>query len=204
MTASRSSRGFTLVELLTVLALMAIFVALAVPSFNGLRQRSALRGSSDQALAFWNEARYEAIKRNEMVKVGVHMSADGSFCLGAATTRDAADANPCDCSSEAPATNACDVGRYPASPSEWRGVQLAGMTLGGTTLLASPRAAVIDPMRTMLTEPSDAGTLTLSAPSGSQAYRVRLAVDRMGHGLLCGADDATVQLPEYASRRCAQ
>jgi prepilin-type N-terminal cleavage/methylation domain-containing protein len=204
MNAPRPARGFTLVELLTVLALTALFVTLALPSFNGLRQRAALRGASSGALAFWNESRYEAIKRNEMVKVGVFVGSDGAYCLGAATTQDAADTLPCDCRTPAPATNACDVGRFPSSPSEWRGVSLAGVTLGGTTQPTAPRPAVIEPMRTMLTEATDAGTITLASPGGAETYAVRLAVDRLGRGLLCESDAATNRLPEYTNRRCAQ
>jgi prepilin-type N-terminal cleavage/methylation domain-containing protein len=204
MNAPRPARGFTLVELLTVVALTALFVTLALPSFSGLRQRAALRGASNAALAFWNEARYEAIKRNEMVKVGVYVGADGAYCLGAATTQSAADTQPCDCRSAAPATNACDVGRFPTAQSEWGGVTLGGVTLGGTATPTAPRPAVIDPMRTMLTEAADAGSVTLASLGSTETYAVRLAIDRLGRGLLCESDTATSRLPEYANRRCAQ
>jgi prepilin-type N-terminal cleavage/methylation domain-containing protein len=203
--SNRTSRplGFTLVELLTTLSVLSILAVIAVPSFSQMRQRAALRGAADNTLAFWQNARFEAIKRNQMVKVGVRVGADGSFCLGAATTRDPADATVCDCTSAAPATNACDVDRFPADQGEWRGASFAGATLGGGTSTVR-RPVVIEPMRTSLTEAADAGTLSLAAPSGPGAYELRLAVDRMGRGSLCEASEASDTLPEYASRRCAQ
>ena len=205
MNANRSSRaqGFTLVELLTTLSVLCILAVIAVPSFSQMRQRAALRGAADATLAFWNEARFEAVKRNQLVKVGVQVGADGQFCLGAATTEDPADATVCDCRSAAPAVNACDVGRVPDDMSQWRGVTLASATLGGGTEL-SRRPAIIEPMRTMLTEAGDAGTVSLAAPSGPASLELRLAVDRLGRGRLCESLDASDTLPEYASRRCAE
>jgi prepilin-type N-terminal cleavage/methylation domain-containing protein len=201
--APSRSRGFTLVELMTTLSVLCILAFIAVPSYSQMRQRAALRGAADATLAFWNQARFEAVKRNQLVKVGVLVGSDGQFCLGAATTENPADTTVCDCRSDAPAANACDVGRFPTAASEWRGVTLAGATLGGGTGL-DRRPAVIEPMRTSLTEAVDAGTVSLAAPAGPASLELRLAVDRLGRGRLCEATESSDALPEYATRRCAE
>ena len=195
--------GFTLIEMVVTIAVMFSALLMAVPSFATLRQRAALRGAGDQVLAFWNEARFEAVKRNQMVKVGVMRVGTDGFCLGAATTSNEADTLPCDCSLPTPASNACDVARFPADQSEWNRVTLAGASLGGSTSLSNLKAVVVEPKRTILTEPADKGTIQLAGPPGQLHYKLNLNVDRLGRGLLCESSNATARLPDYDKRRCA-
>lgn len=197
------SRGFTLIELMVTLTVVLIFMLMAVPSFAGIKQRSAIRGAADQMLGFWNEARFEAVKRNQLVKVGVMTGAGGAFCLGAATTTDEADSTPCDCTSASPAANVCDVGRYPTDQADWNRVSLAGVTVGGSTSLAALHPVVIEPKRTALTEATDKGTISLASPPGQAAYRINLSIDQLGRGLLCESSSSTSRLTDYNNRRCA-
>jgi len=203
----RSSRhqivGLTLIELMITLAILGIMLMVALPSFSGVVQRATIRGAADQTLSLWNLARFEAVKRNQMVKVGVKTAADGSFCMGAATTNDPSDTTPCDCMSAAPASNVCDVARYPDNQSDWKGVTLVGVTIGGTTLVSSAQPVVIEPKRTSLTEPADKGTISLAGPPGREVYKLNLNIDQLGHGVLCESTLALGKLPEYTSRRCA-
>ena len=203
----RSSRhqilGLTLIELMITLAILGIMLMIALPSFSGVAQRATIRGAADQTLSLWNLARFEAVKRNQMVKVGVKTGAGGAFCLGAATTNDPADATPCDCLSAAPTSNVCDVARYPNDQSEWKGISLVGVTIGGTTLISSAQPVVIEPNRTSLTEPTDKGTISLAGPTGRDVYKLNLNIDQLGHGVLCESKLAISKLPEYANRRCA-
>lgn len=203
MTSRHPRRGFTLIEMVVTLAVAFIFFMMAFPSFASLKQRSAIRGAGDQVLSFWNEARFQAVKRNQMVKVGfMRVGVDG-FCVGAATTTNEADSSPCDCASATPASNACDVGRYPDSQTEWQQVSLVGATLGGSTGLGNLRAVVIEPKRTTLTEVGDVGAISLASPPGQIAYKLNMRVDTLGRGLLCESNSSTARLPEYDKRRCA-
>ena len=75
--ASRA-RGFTLIELLVVVGVMAVLMAVAVPSFSASRLNSQLRASANGLLASANLARGEAIKRGGNVRMCV--SANGTSC----------------------------------------------------------------------------------------------------------------------------
>jgi type II secretory pathway pseudopilin PulG len=199
----RCSGGFTLLELLVTMTVAFIFFVMAVPSFSGMRQRAAIRGAADETLTFWNEARFEAVKRNRMVKVGVFADASGAYCLGAATTDDESDGAPCDCLSAAPTSNVCDVSRWPSNQSEWNGVRLAGASIAGSSGTTTLHPVVIEPKRTTLTLASARGTIGLASAPGPAAYRLNLSIDQLGHGLLCESLNATGRLSDYTRRRCA-
>ena len=208
MPASRHHRsGFTLIELMVTLAVVVIVTLLALPSFNAFRQRAALRAATDQVQSFWDQSRFEAAKRNQMVKVGVNTS--GSyFCLGAATTTDPDDTTPCDCFT----ANACNVATFPAVPTaafdtqaEWRDVRF--IVTGGTTPTlggADEAVAVIEPRRAGLASANpaaQAGVLTFAAPKLD--YRLNFRVDQFGRGLVCESNTATVNMSDYLQRKCA-
>jgi prepilin-type N-terminal cleavage/methylation domain-containing protein len=196
--ATIRSRGFTLIELMITLAVAIILAAMAVPSFYAARQRAAIRGAGDEVLSFWNQARFEAAKRNALVKVGVYTSG-GSYCFGAAVTTDSADTTPCNCLVENPSSDVCDVGRFPASQSDWRAVTLSGTpTLGN-----SSGVAVIDPRLTTLADSTAAGTVTLAAPPGNFTYKLNLHVDQLGRAVLCESTTDSAPMSDYSSRRCS-
>lgn len=78
--APRGSRGFTMVELLVTVALIAIVVALAYPSFVSVINNNRLAGATNDLIGDLQYARSEAIRRN--TRVSVCASADGSTCGG--------------------------------------------------------------------------------------------------------------------------
>jgi prepilin-type N-terminal cleavage/methylation domain-containing protein len=202
----RRTRGFTLIELMVTVAVVLILGILAVPSFVSFRSRTALRASTEEVASFWNQARFEAAKRNQMVKVGVKTSG-ANFCLGAATTTNASDTTPCDCFT----ANACNVAGYPAPPtgatfdtqSEWAGVSFVTVsgttpTLGGT----NNSVAVIEPKRGGLADSAAAGSLTFADPKNGKDYKVNVRIDALGRPLLCESALAADHMPEFISRGC--
>lgn len=84
MTLSRSplaaspARGFTLVELMVTILVLAVLLMVAVPSFDGVRVSNQLGNYSTALVASSKLARTEAIKRNAPVTLCV--SADGTTC----------------------------------------------------------------------------------------------------------------------------
>lgn len=194
--------GFTLIELMVSMAVLAILLVVAVPSFNEFRQRSALRGAADQVASFWGDARFEALRRNSLVKVGFKVDGD-SFCLGAATTTNAADNVPCDCLT----AGACNVSSYPADQDEWRRVRVRAVAdsaasadwLGGD---AAAAVAVIDPKRANITDSADDGMIFLKSPSGGAEFWLNVFVDRNGRAFICEPSAAPKKIPGYSNRSC--
>ena len=74
----QANQGFTTIELMTVVAIMAILVALAAPSFNGLIERWRVRDTAEAITSTMYYARSEAIKRGG----GVTINATGGWNTG--------------------------------------------------------------------------------------------------------------------------
>ena len=65
--SSRRTEGFTLVELMIVLAIAAILLALAAPGFRTLIERNRLQATASNLFSSLMLARSEALKRNQVV-----------------------------------------------------------------------------------------------------------------------------------------
>ena len=63
------SAGFTLLEIMLVIALLAILLGLGAPSFTEFMRNSRITGKANDLLAGLNLARTEAIKRHVPVTV---------------------------------------------------------------------------------------------------------------------------------------
>lgn len=74
----RLQRGFTLIELMVTVAVAAVLLMVAVPSFNDVILNSKLTGNANTLLSSIQFARSEAIKRNTVVLLC--RSADGKTC----------------------------------------------------------------------------------------------------------------------------
>ena len=192
------TQGFTLVELRVTIAVLAILLAVAVPSFSAFRQRTVLEGVGEQLTSAWNEARFEALRRDDLLKVSL-VNASGDFCLGVSTTTNPADSTACDCfEADASAAGFCNVAVHPGATGGWSGVTaVAAPTLGNDT-----GVVVIDPKRGGITDSSDWGGIALQGPSGSD-YRLNFYVDTRGRAMTCEPADAPDKMPRFTERRCS-
>ena len=80
--AERPSQGFTLIELLAVITIVAILMALAVPSFRAITNSNRIASEVNGLLGDMQFARAEAIKEGQTVTVCT--SADGATCAASA------------------------------------------------------------------------------------------------------------------------
>lgn len=70
-----TARGFTLIELMVTLAIVAILAMIALPSFRDTLRRSHVSAASNALLASFNYARAEAITRGQLVTLCASASA---------------------------------------------------------------------------------------------------------------------------------
>lgn len=75
---SRNCRGFTLIELMVTVVVLAVLLGIAIPSFTDVTLGSKLRAQANDLVAGATLARGEAIKRNQSVTFCA--SADGATC----------------------------------------------------------------------------------------------------------------------------
>ena len=67
MTIPKTDRGFTLPELMVVVAIMGIMVSMALPSFKATIQSSSVKNAANSFMDDMRYARSEAVKRNSGV-----------------------------------------------------------------------------------------------------------------------------------------
>lgn len=67
--APRAVAGFTLIELMVTLAVIAITLSIGVPSFQGIVSDNRMSGAANNLIGAMNVARSEAIKRGRSVNV---------------------------------------------------------------------------------------------------------------------------------------
>jgi type IV fimbrial biogenesis protein FimT len=79
----RPEPGFTIIELMVVVALVAVMLTIAIPSFRNLTQRNRVSGEINLMIGDLEFARAEALQRG--VPVSICPSSNGTACLGTNT-----------------------------------------------------------------------------------------------------------------------
>ena len=144
---ARRPRGVTCVEAAVVLAVIAVLLGTALPSFEQTRQRRHLEGVALQFETDVQHARSLAVARNQTVRIGF-FGGDAASCYVVHT----GNAGACTCGAQGAVT--CG-----GSGSVLRAVHVGGH--GAPTLKANVKAMTIDPTY---------GTVTPTA-----SVRVRIA-----------------------------
>lgn len=174
--------GFTLIELMVTLAVLAIVLAAAVPSFSDFFDKYRLRGAADGIISLISNARAEAVKTGVDVNIAFNGSS-AAWCVGAnagtapANGAAATAATACDCTDASKCLvsgqhTAIDVGAYP------------DVTIG-----VLPDAFVFDSKLGTIVPLGDSA-VTLTSPKGK--YDLAVKVNALGQAQLCRPSDKPV------------
>lgn len=175
---NRRPRGFTLIELMITVAVLAVLMALAAPSFKEFFEKARLRGAVDDTVALLNKARAEAVKRDRNVAVSLGGTST-AWCVGAnaapepAANELAPAAAACDCTDDIPVCRIGDERTIVAAGDQYRGVSFSA-TAG--TLFFDRKLGTL----TTLT----AGT-PITASSESGRFDLQFQVQPLGHVRVC-------------------
>jgi type IV fimbrial biogenesis protein FimT len=156
-----AQRGFTIIELMTVVVVVAVLLALAIPSFRELIARNRLEGVTSELGTDLQYTRSEAVSRNG--NVGLLTGAAGT-CYTIYQ-----EANPvagsCNCAN----TPVCTGGP----------VEIKTVSFGGTGISATASTTFLfEPVRGSLTSADTAAVLSSSSIGGQLRADV-LAVGRV-------------------------
>jgi type IV fimbrial biogenesis protein FimT len=77
----RSSRGFSLIELMIAIALLGILLLVALPAFSTMLANLRVRSVADSVLSGIQAARSEALKRNATVRFRLDSGAGGGWSI---------------------------------------------------------------------------------------------------------------------------
>lgn len=163
----KAERGFTLLEMIAVIAIMGILLAMVVPSFDVYFEKTRTKRAAETLAAFLVNAKSESIKRNSTVRVVFQSASSGAtWCAGMTT-----DAT-CDCSAT-PNTCKMDGVDRTVSGTDYKGVVLDEPDDGDMFSFTHKRGTV------------NADTVQLESASG---FGMNVVVSTTGRIRLCSPD----------------
>ena len=98
-----TNKGFTLIELMIVIGVVAIISSLALPSYRSIIEKRQVTSGAQQVGAFISAAQLEAVKRNENVTVSYVYTDETDWCIGMVI-----DDTNCTCSADTD-SNTCKI-----------------------------------------------------------------------------------------------
>jgi type IV fimbrial biogenesis protein FimT len=192
MISAPRKRGFTLIELIVVVVVIAVLLTLALPSMADLLERRRLIGAAESVYGHLQFARTEAIKRSRDMSF-VTGTGNGTWCHGVS------DLQGCNCTLTAniepgegvAAESACTV---IAADLEERVLRTRlGTDFRGITLDSTPAAAIDEVrfnfVRGTVTEglTNGLGTVTLNSPRG---FQLQVQVNTVGRVSICSPNNS--------------
>lgn len=179
-------RGFTLVEVMMSVVLLAIGAALALPSYRDMVEKRQVTNGAEQVAAFINTAQGVALKTNQVVTVSYSRTDKDEWCIGAISG-----ATPCVCTqTNTAAADYCQIGAQPFLIHQGHAGDRDLMHA-----MVGDGSYAFDPVRGLFQDLDDA--LTLELRSQNEDFRLNLVVNNTGRVTLCSANSDHA-VPGYA------
>ena len=170
------SSGFTLIELMVTIAVLAIVLTAATPSFVDFFDKYRLRGAVDDVVSVISNARAASVKSDRDVNISFGGASTTAWCLGANAAVEPSGGNPvgnaaaCDCTD----TAQCTVGgeRMALNVGQEGKVSVDSVA---TTFGFSSKLGLINPLGT--------ASATFTSPSGK--YDITVNINALGQASAC-------------------
>jgi prepilin-type N-terminal cleavage/methylation domain-containing protein len=181
--------GFSVIELMIAVAVLAIITSLALPSYRALIEKRQVTSGAQQISAFLSSAKMEAIKRNEMIAV---WRDEANQCLGYYSFNPDNPRGNCDCTVLDPnGVNACAIDEFDDGANMGlrvmsnsilnKPVDITAIDLGGDDDLV-----IFDPIRGMLVEGDTvANPLEVKMVSDDETYALNVRLSATGRVTIC-------------------
>ena len=178
MSPIRSHTGFTLIEMIATVAVLAILVTVGIPSFQETIDKRRLTGAAEQLQADLQYARSEAIKRNGNVFV-TFTGSGTTWCYGISTAS-------CDCNA---ASCQLDTVEKEVNQTGFRNVSVS-QNITGNGFNFEPRRGIA--RVTNNTVNIGTGTITLKSNSGASNEKdLQVVVGTVGRVKICSPSGST-------------
>jgi len=204
-------KGFTVIELMVAVAVLAIITSLALPSYRTILEKRQVTKGAEQFAAFLSQAKGEAVKLNDDVALSYSISG-ADWCMGfsngqdACVCGDASDANFCQVEHDYDRDGTVDAveARVFGHADFTVPTALSSITFTDKdgVALASSSVMVYDSVRGMLevsdptTQAANATLAMVSQPEGK--YALNVEVDRLGRISICSPSSSDhMQVPGY-------
>lgn len=162
---SRANKGFTLIELMVVIAVVAVLLTIAAPSYQKLIERNRLKEASQALKSDLQFARMEAIKRSRNVFFARTAGNAGAWCYGVGEVA-------CDCAqADTTAADYCDIKRVAGTS-----YPVVSLAAGGTTVFDFRRGT----------------SSTASSVLTTEHYAAQVRVNNAGRADVCDPDPMPV------------
>lgn len=179
---SRNDSGFTLIELIAVITIIAIAITLATPSWEQVSLKRRLTNATEQVASLLVVAQGEAQKRNQAVSLAFDRTGDQDWCVGAILSPTGCDCTVTDTSS----AQFCTIDGTSNSIGASSFPSLSLLSAADSQPGSGDSFITFDPVRGILQPAGD--KLELTFESGRSYYQLRLTIGPTGLMTICNPE----------------